>query len=150
MLCGSPCDPQRPSRGVVIKRNTSWCLIHRLKPPQPPSTNLPLAVNKLIRSHYLWRLTQMESFEGDSYRRVRTVPSASKPMHVLLLLFIKLLTSIFKEEQNSSNRSHSISLQGEKDKPHHEDQHCFSVPKTPTKWNKYSSTFFFFNVPSWK
>lgn len=150
VLCGSPRDPQRPSRGVVIKRNTSWCLIHRLKPPQPPSTILLLAVNKLIRSHYLWCLTQMESFKGDSYRRVDTVQSVLKPTMSFCSFSLNSWPASSKRSKIQATGPKVSPFKEKKIKPHHEDQHCFSVPKTPTKWNKYSSTFFFFNVPSWK
>lgn len=67
-----------------------------------------------------------------------------KAYRVLLLFPFKLMTSIFKEEWNSSNGSQSICLLGEKDKTTPWRPTLFPVPETPTKWNKYSSTCFFF------
>lgn len=111
--------------------------------PLRPST-LPLAVNKLIRSHYLWHLAQMESFTGDSRRGVNTVQSQPRPFRQTLDQHLQRGAKFKQSDPKVSP------FKEKKIRPHHEDPPLFPVPKTPTKWNKYGSTFFFLNVPSWK
>lgn len=117
---------------------------------QTPSTTFNQPPTCCEHYNYLWRLTQMESFKGDSYRRVHTVQSVLKPNMSFCSFSLNSWPVSSKRSKIQATGPKVSPFKEKKIKPHHEDQHCFSVPKTPTKWNKYSSTFFFFNVPSWK